>query len=166
MCRPTWARCWRSIAANSRRATGRKRRKARVVNPNEVMLNFSPPEGTAVLKLGHKYDLTTVSLVQQITETGRQSSRPTGRKATRSRDHETGAANGARRHRRCCRERNRRSGAVCQRARRDIAPARRQRRAGSAFRRLRRMSISPAEAGWSSASRPASNRWRSFIAPP
>lgn len=37
-----------------------------VVNPDEVMLNFSSAEGTAVLKLGHKYDLTTVSLVQQI----------------------------------------------------------------------------------------------------
>ena len=30
------------------------------------MLNFSSAEGTAVLKLGHKYDLTVVSLVQQV----------------------------------------------------------------------------------------------------
>ncbi|MGZ5840671.1 MAG: hypothetical protein ACXWJ8_01890 [Xanthobacteraceae bacterium] len=38
-----------------------------VVNPNDVTLTFSPPEGgTAVLKLGHKYDLTTVRLVQQL----------------------------------------------------------------------------------------------------
>ena len=34
-----------------------------VVKPEEVMLNFTSPEGPAVLKLGHKYDLTTVSLV-------------------------------------------------------------------------------------------------------
>jgi hypothetical protein len=37
-----------------------------VLNPDEVMLKFSSAEGTAVLKLGHKYDLTTVSLVQQL----------------------------------------------------------------------------------------------------
>ena len=37
-----------------------------VLKPEEVVLNFSSPEGTAVLKLGHKYDLTTVSIVQQI----------------------------------------------------------------------------------------------------
>ena len=41
-----------------------------VVNPNDVTLTFSPPEGgTAVLKLGHKYDLTTVRLVQQLPKT-------------------------------------------------------------------------------------------------
>ena len=41
--------------------------KDAVVNPNDVTLTFSPPEGgTAVLKLGHNYDLTTVSLVQQL----------------------------------------------------------------------------------------------------
>ena len=44
-----------------------------VVNPDEVVLNFTAPEGPAVLKLGHKYDLTIVSLVQHIHETGRQS---------------------------------------------------------------------------------------------
>ena len=43
-----------------------------VVKPDEVTLNFSSPEGTAVLKLGHKYDLTSVSLVLQVAETGRQ----------------------------------------------------------------------------------------------
>ena len=37
-----------------------------VVNPDNVVLNFTSPEGPAVLKLGHKYDLTTVSLVQQL----------------------------------------------------------------------------------------------------
>jgi len=36
------------------------------VNPDTVVLNFTSPEGPAVLKLGHKYDLTTVSLVQQL----------------------------------------------------------------------------------------------------
>ena len=43
-----------------------------VVNPDEVMLNFSSAEGTAVLKLSHKYDLTVVSLVQQVQQAGRQ----------------------------------------------------------------------------------------------
>lgn len=38
-----------------------------VLNPDEVTLNFSFPEGTAALKLGHQYDLTAVSLVQNIT---------------------------------------------------------------------------------------------------
>ena len=37
-----------------------------VVNPDEVMLNFTSPEGPAVLKLSHKYDLTIVSLVQHL----------------------------------------------------------------------------------------------------
>lgn len=37
-----------------------------VLKPEEVVLNFSSAEGKAVLKLGHAYDLTTVSLVQQI----------------------------------------------------------------------------------------------------
>jgi hypothetical protein len=38
-----------------------------VVNPGDVTLTFSPPEGSsAVLKLGRKYDLTTVRLVQQL----------------------------------------------------------------------------------------------------
>jgi hypothetical protein len=37
-----------------------------VVKPDEVVLNFSAKEGTAVLKLAHKFDLTTVSLVQQL----------------------------------------------------------------------------------------------------
>ena len=37
-----------------------------VVNPDDVVLNLSFPEGTAVLKLGHKYDFTVVSLVQII----------------------------------------------------------------------------------------------------
>jgi hypothetical protein len=37
-----------------------------VITPDEVVLNFSPPEGSAVLKLSRKYDLTVVSIVQQI----------------------------------------------------------------------------------------------------
>ncbi|HEY4142606.1 MAG TPA: hypothetical protein VGM57_14390 [Pseudolabrys sp.] len=37
-----------------------------VITPDEVVLNFSPPEGSAVLKLSRKYDLTIVSIVQQI----------------------------------------------------------------------------------------------------
>jgi hypothetical protein len=34
-----------------------------VVTPQAVTLNFTAPEGPAVLKIGHKYDLTVVSLV-------------------------------------------------------------------------------------------------------
>ena len=37
-----------------------------VLKPEEVELNFSSAEGTAVLKLTHKYDLTRVSIVQQV----------------------------------------------------------------------------------------------------
>jgi len=37
-----------------------------VLKPKEVILNFSSAEGTAVLKLGHKYDLTSASIVQQV----------------------------------------------------------------------------------------------------
>ncbi len=37
-----------------------------VITPDEVVLNYSPPEGSAVLKLSRKYDLTIVSIVQQI----------------------------------------------------------------------------------------------------
>jgi len=33
-----------------------------VVTPQQVTLNYTAPEGPAVLKIGHKYDLTTVSL--------------------------------------------------------------------------------------------------------
>jgi hypothetical protein len=39
-----------------------------VVSPNEIVLTFSSAEGKAVLKLGHQYDLTIVSLVQQLTK--------------------------------------------------------------------------------------------------
>ncbi|HEY7998680.1 MAG TPA: hypothetical protein VIE87_07665 [Pseudolabrys sp.] len=38
-----------------------------VVTPDAVTLNYTSPEGPGVLKLSHKYDLTIVSLVQQIT---------------------------------------------------------------------------------------------------
>lgn len=37
-----------------------------VITPDEVVLNYSPPEGSAVLKLSRKYDLTIASIVQQI----------------------------------------------------------------------------------------------------
>ena len=37
------------------------------VKPDAVTLNYTSPDGPAVLKLSHKYDLTIVSLVQQIT---------------------------------------------------------------------------------------------------
>jgi hypothetical protein len=37
-----------------------------VLKPEEVELHFTSVEGTAVLKLGHKYDLTSASLVQQV----------------------------------------------------------------------------------------------------
>jgi hypothetical protein len=37
-----------------------------VVTPQAVTLNFTAPEGPAVLKIGHKYDLTIVSLVLHL----------------------------------------------------------------------------------------------------
>jgi hypothetical protein len=39
-----------------------------VVTDDEATLNFSSPEQTATLRLSHKYDLTTVSLVAQVKE--------------------------------------------------------------------------------------------------
>jgi hypothetical protein len=36
------------------------------VTPDSVLLTFSSPEATAVLKLGRAYDLTTISLVQKV----------------------------------------------------------------------------------------------------
>ena len=39
-----------------------------VVSRDEVVLNFTSPDSTAVLKLGSQYDLTIVSLVQQLPE--------------------------------------------------------------------------------------------------
>jgi hypothetical protein len=39
-----------------------------VVTDNEATLNFSSPDQTATLRLSHKYDLTTVSLVAQVKE--------------------------------------------------------------------------------------------------
>jgi hypothetical protein len=39
-----------------------------VLTDNEATLNFSSPDQTATLKLSHKYDLTTVSLVAQVKE--------------------------------------------------------------------------------------------------
>ncbi len=37
-----------------------------VENGDDIVLNFSKPDTTALLKLGYEYDLTTVSLVQQL----------------------------------------------------------------------------------------------------
>lgn len=37
-----------------------------VITPDEVVLNFSPPEGAAVLKISRKYDLAVATIVQQI----------------------------------------------------------------------------------------------------
>ena len=47
------------------------------VNPDNVVLNFASPEGPAVLRLGHKYDLTTVSLVQQLPKPAAKAETPT-----------------------------------------------------------------------------------------
>jgi len=44
----------------------REETQGAVINPDDVTLQFAAPDGTAVLKLGHKYDLTTVSLVLQV----------------------------------------------------------------------------------------------------
>ena len=38
-----------------------------IIKPNEVTLNFTSPDGPAVLKLSHKYDMTIVSLLQHLT---------------------------------------------------------------------------------------------------
>jgi hypothetical protein len=37
-----------------------------IVTPDEVVLNFSPPEGSAVLKISRKYDLAVATITQQI----------------------------------------------------------------------------------------------------
>lgn len=37
-----------------------------VITPDEVVLNYSPPEGSAVLKISRKYDLAIATIVQQI----------------------------------------------------------------------------------------------------
>jgi hypothetical protein len=42
--------------------------KGAVVNPNDALLTFTSPEGTALLKLTHKYDLTTVNLAVRDSE--------------------------------------------------------------------------------------------------
>jgi hypothetical protein len=48
-----------------------------VVNPDQVVLNFwSEDKGTAVLKLGHKYDFTVVSLVQKLPKPPVKTERP------------------------------------------------------------------------------------------
>ncbi|MDI1344260.1 MAG: hypothetical protein PSV22_09205 [Pseudolabrys sp.] len=37
-----------------------------VITPDEAVLNYSPPEGSAVLKISRKYDLAVATIVQQI----------------------------------------------------------------------------------------------------
>ena len=37
-----------------------------VESGDDIVLNFAKPDTKAVLKLGYEYDLTTVSLVQQL----------------------------------------------------------------------------------------------------
>lgn len=54
----------RELAARS----WKEETKGAVVTPDEVKLTFSSAEGTAVLQLGHAYDLTTVNLVIQVPE--------------------------------------------------------------------------------------------------
>ncbi|HMJ43501.1 MAG TPA: hypothetical protein VK522_14615 [Pseudolabrys sp.] len=44
-----------------------------IITPDEVVLNFSPPEGSAVLKLSRKYDLTIATIVQEIPKTAPKS---------------------------------------------------------------------------------------------
>ena len=39
-----------------------------VITPDNVTLNYTSPEETATLKLGHKYDLTIVSMVTQVSQ--------------------------------------------------------------------------------------------------
>ena len=40
--------------------------KGAIVTPDEVVLNYSPPEGSAVLKISRKYDLAVATIVQEI----------------------------------------------------------------------------------------------------
>ena len=44
-----------------------------VITPDEVVLNYSPPAGSAVLKISRKYDLAVVSIVQEIPKTAPKS---------------------------------------------------------------------------------------------
>lgn len=44
-----------------------------VVTPDEVVLNYSPPEGSAVLKISRKYDLAIATIVQEIPKTAPKS---------------------------------------------------------------------------------------------
>lgn len=45
--------------------------KGAIITPDEVSLNFTSPEETGTLKLGHKYDLTLASFVMQVTPAAR-----------------------------------------------------------------------------------------------
>lgn len=64
----------------------REEAKGAIITPDEVSLNFTSPEETGTLKLGHKHDLTLVSFVMQVTPAA---GRPDAReKAGRRRFHE------------------------------------------------------------------------------
>ena len=57
---------------------------AGAVKPDSVMLTFTSPEATAVLKLGRAYDLTTVNLVQKVLAGGIGGSRKGKKRRRRS----------------------------------------------------------------------------------
>jgi hypothetical protein len=42
--------------------------KGAVINPDDASLTFSSAEGTAMLRLSHKYDLTTINLVVRVSD--------------------------------------------------------------------------------------------------
>ena len=58
-------RCWRSTAANSASAAGRKRAEGAIVKPDQVQLAFTSPDGPATLKLGRRNGETSVNLAQK-----------------------------------------------------------------------------------------------------
>jgi hypothetical protein len=47
-----------------------------ILKPEQVSLKFSSPQGPALLKLGRQFDLTTVSLVQQLKQPAAQAAPP------------------------------------------------------------------------------------------
>ena len=130
-----------------------------VLKPEEVELNFSSAEGTAVLKLTQKYGLTRVSIVQQVAKSSVKAE-PAPESRTRHprrygrRAHEAGAGNGARGHRRCGRPQAAENGAG-RSTRGNLARACGRRRAGAACRKTPKTSTSPL-ASSSSAARPTS----------
>ena len=141
-----------------------------VLKPEEVVLHFSSAEGTAVLKLGHKYDLTSVSIVQQV-------AKPAAKAEPAARTESAAKGDSADAIMQQAQQMMREAVAQAQTgmkspkvAQADTGPepalrvlAKTTRR--SRCRRQPKTSTSP-KASSSSAVRPASRRWRSFIAPP